>query len=111
MTLPRTPMRQEVWDAVLPRAGRHPVVVLSLSSLIPRTRKATVVLVTSTAGPATTSVPLTRDAGLRAGADSYVDTTEIATLPVSSLHRRRGMVTPAEMRRIEDGVRAVLSLP
>lgn len=45
------PLRGEVWAAELPRAGRHPTVILTINQVLQWSSATTGVLVTGTSGP------------------------------------------------------------
>jgi mRNA interferase MazF len=104
------PLRGEVWDAFIPRAGEHPFVVLSVNSMIVRLGSVVAVLVTGTAGPSATHIPLSADAGLTGHDESYANATDLHQLPKGSLRRRRGRLHSAEMAALEDAVRIYLGL-
>jgi mRNA interferase MazF len=104
------PLRGEVWDVALPRIGEHPGVVLTVNALRGRIQEVTVVLVTGTAGPAVTHVPVGGEAGLTRYPESYVCATTIVTVPSGRLRRRRGLLAAAELAAVEDAVRTVLGL-
>jgi len=104
------PLRGEVWDVHLARAGRHPVVVLTVNRLLRHLSSATVVLVTGTPGPRSTHVPLGVDAGLTRYDESYAVATELHNVPISALTGRRGRLSRAEMRALESAVRSVHGL-
>jgi mRNA interferase MazF len=104
------PLRGEVWNAHLPRVGDHRVVVLSVNALIRRLSAVTVAVITSTEGPLSTHVPIDRDAGLTGHDVSYINATDLHTVDKPRLHRRRGLLHPGEMDRLEDAVRLYLGL-
>lgn len=110
MTLPLVPLRGEVWEAAVPRAGRHPVIVLSARTMLQDLRRTVVALVTGTEGPRTTHVPLGPEAGLTRYAESYCDLSTLWTLPVSALHTRRGRLSLAELGRVERTLADLLGL-
>lgn len=99
------PLRGEVWEAHLPRAGNHPVVVLAVNVLIPRLSAVTVAVITGTAGPLSTHVPIERDAGLTGHELSYINATDLHTVDKPRLHSRRGLLHPDEMDSLEDAIR------
>ncbi len=103
-------MRGEVWDVYPARAGRHPVVVLTVNRLLRHLSSTTVVLVTGTAGPRSTHVPLGADAGLTRYDESYAVATELHNVPLAALTVRRGRLSRAEMRSLESAVRGVHGL-
>ena len=104
------PLRGEVWDAHLRGAGQHPVVVLTMSNLVSRLSSVTVVVITGTAGPATTHTALGPESGLTKYDESYANATDVHTIPQASLRRRRGRLHQAELAHLEQAVRLVLGL-
>jgi mRNA interferase MazF len=104
------PLRGEVWDAHVPGAGVHPVVVLTISPLIARLSSVTVLVVTGTEGPSATHIALGRDAGLTKYDVSYVNVTDIHTIAQAKLTKRRGTLHPAELARLEEALRVTLGL-
>jgi mRNA interferase MazF len=105
------PLRGEVWEAHLPRGiGSHRVVVLAISTLIPRLSAVTVAIITGTEGPPSTHVPVDSDAGLTGHDISYINATDLHTLDKPRLHKRRGLLSPGEMARLEEAVRLYLGL-
>lgn len=104
------PLRGEVWEAHLPRAGDHPVVVLTVNALIGRLSAVTVAVITGTEGPSSTHVPLDRDSGSTTYDISYVNATDLHTVDKPRLHRRRGLLHPGELERLEDAIRLYLGL-
>jgi mRNA interferase MazF len=103
------PLRGEIWDAHLPRAGTHPFVVLTINPMIGRLGAVTAALVTGTEGPPSTHVPLGHEVGLT-DYESYANATDLHTIPKGKLHRRRGRLTLAEMRKLENAIRTYLGL-
>lgn len=99
------PLRGEVWDAQMPRIGKHPVVILTINRLLQLLSSTTAVLVTGTAGPRATHIPLGRDAGLSRYDESYAVATELHNVPLGALRRPRGRLSGAELRALEDAVR------
>ncbi|MGN6172633.1 MAG: type II toxin-antitoxin system PemK/MazF family toxin [Streptosporangiaceae bacterium] len=104
------PLRGEVWDAHVRGPGTHPVVILTVDPLIARLGAVTAVLVTGTAGPRLTHVPLGAEAGLTEYAESYANATDLHTIPKPRLHRRRGRLAGAEMASLERATRTYLGL-
>lgn len=104
------PLRGEVWQAHLPRAGDHPVVVLTVSELIGRLSAVTVCVITGTEGPPSSHVRIGPEAGLTGHAESYINATDLHTVDKPRLHRRRGLLHPAEMSSLEDAIRLCLGL-
>lgn len=104
-------LRGEVWVCAFPRSiGPHPSVVLTANRIAQPLSGLTVAIVTGTQGPTHTHVPIGPEAGLRKYDESYVNCTEIHTVRKHQLRRRLGALAPAELRRIEGVLRAVLAL-
>lgn len=104
------PLRGEVWDAHVPGAGVHPVVVLTIKPLLSRLSSVTVLVVTGTEGPPATNIPIGREAGLTKYDASYVNVTDIHTVAQAKLAKRRGALHPAELARLEKALRVTLGL-
>jgi len=108
---PGAALRGEVWACALPQpVGPHPVVVLTVNRIAEPLSSVTVALVTGTAGPAVTHIPLGLDSGLTKYDESYVNCTDLHTIAEYRLRRRLGLLAPAELRRVEDSVRLILGL-
>jgi mRNA interferase MazF len=90
--------------------GTRPCVVLTSNPLIARLGAVTVVEVTGTAGPPSTHVDVDADAGLTGRDRSWVNATELHTIPKSKLRRHRGRLSPVELRRVSNAVRVSLDL-
>jgi mRNA interferase MazF len=103
-------LRGEVWDVRIPIVGEHPVVILTINSLIERLSSVTVAVITGTPGPAPTHIELDREAGLTRYDVSYVNATDLHTVAQTRLRRRRGRLRPAELRQLEAAVRTYLGL-
>ncbi len=99
------PLRGEVWDAEMPRVGQHPVVVLTINPLLQRLSSTTAVLVTGTAGPRSTHVPLDRDAGLTRYGESYAVATELHNVPLADLVAHRGRLSAGELQALKEALR------
>jgi mRNA interferase MazF len=104
------PLRGDVWDAHLPRASDHPVVILTIGVMIPRLSAVTVAVVTGTEGPAHTHIPLDRESGLTSHNVSFVNATDLHSIDKSRLRRRRGRLHPRELMSLEEAVRTYLGL-
>ena len=104
------PFRGEVWDVRFPSFGEHPAVVVSINALNSRLGHIAVIPVTGTPGPALTHLPLTADVGPTRYDESYADITGLQPVARGRLRRRRGLLTEAELGRIENGVRTYLGL-
>ena len=109
MALPE-PLRGEVWDVAFPGFGVHPVVVLSSNALNTRLGHVVVLPITGTSGPPLTHIPLSADAGLTRYDESYVDVTGVRAVARGRCRRRRGLLAPSEMTRIEGQLRVYLRL-
>jgi mRNA interferase MazF len=86
------------------------VVVLTVNRIAEPLSSITVALVTGTAGPTVTHIPLGLDSGLTKYDESYVNCTDLHTIAKPRLRRRLGLLVPAELRRVEDSVRLILGL-
>jgi mRNA interferase MazF len=104
------PLRGEVWDTRLPRIGDHPVVVLTVNALSQRLSAVTVAVITGTEGPPSTHVSVDSDVGMTGHDMSYINATDLHTVDKPRLHRRRGLLSPGEMARLEDAIRLYLGL-
>jgi mRNA interferase MazF len=104
------PLRGEVWEAHLPRAGDDRVVVLTINARSPRLSAVTVALITGNEGPHSTHIPVDSDSGLTGYDVSYVNATDLQTVDKPRLHRRRGLLSPGEMTALEDAIRLYLGL-
>ena len=104
------PLRGEVWDAHVRGAGTHPFVILTVNPMIARLGVVTAVLVTGTAGPRYTHIPLGAEAGLAGHAEGYANATDLHTIPKPRLHHRRGRLAGAELAGLERAVRTYLGL-
>ncbi|WP_218000817.1 type II toxin-antitoxin system PemK/MazF family toxin [Nocardia testacea] len=106
-----TPLRGEVWACALPQpVGAHPVVVLTVNRIAEPLAAVTVAVVTGTSGPRTTHVPVGRDSGLTRNDESYVNCADLHTVAKPRLRRKLGLLSPNELRRVEDSVRLILGL-
>ncbi len=103
MALPE-PLCGEVWDVAFPGPGVHPAVVLSVNALNSRLGHVVVLPVTGTSGPSLTHIPLGADAG------PHVDVTGVQAVARGRCRRRRGLLAPSEMSRIEGQLRVYLGL-
>ena len=103
-------LRGEVWDAHERDAGTHPFVILAVNPMIGRLSAVTATLVTGTAGPRLTHVPIGPDAGVTGYPESYVNATDLHTIPKARFHRRRGRLAANELASVERAVRIYLGL-
>lgn len=104
------PLRGETWDAVMPRGGRHPVVILTINALLQKLSSTTVVLITGTPGPRSTHIPLGADAGLTRYPESYAVATELHNISRQALRARCGRLDGGELRALEDAIRVAHGL-
>ena len=104
------PLRGEVWDVRFPQVGEHPAVVLSINQLNVRLGHVAVVPVTGTPGPASTHIPLGRDAGLTRYDESYADVTGLQPVARGRCRRRRGLLAGGELQHLETQLRVYLGL-
>lgn len=102
--------RGEVWDVRFPGFGEHPAIVLSVNPLNTRLGHVAAVPITGTRGPELTHAPLTVDAGLTRYDESYADITGLQPVARGRLLKRRGLLTPGELVRIESLLRTYLGL-
>lgn len=90
--------------------GPHPVVVLTVNRLAEPLSALTVAVITGTSGPASTHVPVGPDCGVTKYDESYVNCTDLHTVDKPRLRRRLGLLTPSELRSVEDRLRVILGL-
>lgn len=103
-------LRGEVWDAHIRGAGAHPFVIMTVNPMIGRLGAVTAVLVTGTAGPRYTHIPLGGEAGLTEYFQSYANATDLHTIPKPRFRRRRGRLEAMEIASLEQAVRIYLGL-
>jgi len=110
------PARGEVWQAeldpvrALERAGIRPVLVVSTNPF--NTSPAGLVMtvpVTRTMRPIRSHVPVSPPEG-GLSAPSVVMCEQVRTISVERLRRRRGAVSAATLRQVEDRLRILLEL-
>ncbi len=94
----------------MPRVGMHPVVVLTINVLLQRLSSTTAVLITGTAGPRSTHIPLGPEAGLTRYPESYAVATELHNVSLQALRRRRGRMERGELIALEDAIRVAHGL-
>lgn len=106
-----TPLRGEVWGCALPQPlGPHPVVVLTVNRIAEPLSSVTVALITGTAGPRATHIPVGPDSGLTKYAESYVNCADLHTVAKTRLRKRLGLLAPEELRSVENTIRVILGL-
>jgi mRNA interferase MazF len=69
-----------------------------------------VAMITGTAGPRSTRIPVGADAGLTRYDESYVDVMSVHTVPLDRFQRRRGRMSATELLAVETALRLVLGL-
>jgi len=69
-----------------------------------------VAMITGTAGPRSTRIPVGADAGLKRYDESYVDVMSLHTVPLDRVQRRRGRTSATELLAVETALRLVLGL-
>ncbi len=99
-----------MWDVRLPIVGEHPAIILTINPMIARLSSVTVAIITGTAGPAPTHIPLDPEAGPTGHDISYANATDLHSVDRSRLRRRRGRLHPAELQRLESAIRTYLGL-
>jgi len=100
--------RGDVFDAELPIAGRHPVVIVTREVAIPVLSALTVALVTSTVRGHRAEVSLGREEGLEHECVANCD--QLFTIPKGRLSRRRGRLGPPATARLDQALRIALGL-
>jgi mRNA interferase MazF len=86
------------------------VVVLTVNRIAEPLYAVTVALVTGTAGPSVTHVPVGPESGLTKHDESYVNCADLHTVAKLRLRRRLGLLAPVELRRVEEVIRLILGL-
>jgi mRNA interferase MazF len=86
------------------------VVVLTVNRIAEPLSAVTVALVTGTAGPSVTHLPIGPESGLTKYDESYVNCADLHTVAKPRLRRRLGLLAPVELRRVEEAVRLILGL-
>jgi mRNA interferase MazF len=94
----------------LRQVGPHPVVVLTRNNIALPLSAVTVAVITGTAGPTTTHIPLGPDAGLTSYDVSYVNCTDLQTVGKPQLRRKLGLLAREELRSVESSIRLILGL-
>jgi mRNA interferase MazF len=85
-------------------------VVLTVNPMIARLGSVTAALVTSTEGPPSTHVAVRGEAGPSEHQGSFVNATDLHTIPKPALRRRRGRLHQTELARVENAIRTYLGL-
>ena len=100
-----------MWVCALPQPmGPHPVVVLTVNRIAEPLAAITVAVITGTAGPRSTHVAVGPASGLTRYAESYVNCADLHTVAKPRLRRRLGLLSAAELARIEANLRLILGL-
>jgi mRNA interferase MazF len=84
------------------------VVVLTVNRIAEPLVAVTIAVVTGTAGPGTTHIPIGPESGLTRYAESFVNCADLHTVAKPRLRRKIGLLAPAKLRRVEDTIRLVL---
>lgn len=84
--------------------------VLTVNRIAEPLAAVTIAVVTGTAGPATTHIPIGPESGLTKYTESFVNCTDLHTVAKPRLRRKIGLLAPAELKRVEDTIRLVLGL-
>lgn len=100
--------RGDIWDAEIPGAGRHPVVIATRDIAIPLLTHVVCVLVTSTYHGHVAEVEVGTDEGLNHS--SAVNCDNIFTLPKQVLVKRRGALGPVEISKFDAALSVALGL-
>lgn len=86
------------------------MVVMTSNGLIPRLSAVSVVIVTGTEGPIATHVPVDDEVGVSKYPVSWVNVTDLHTVPKARLRRRRGRLSPSQLHEVERCLRSTLDL-
>lgn len=97
-----------MWDAAIPGAGVHPVVVVTRDTAIPMLTSLVCVLVTSTFHHHVAEVALGPGEGL--AHDSAANCDNVFTLPRQVLSRRRGRLNPFKLAELDSALTIALGL-
>ena len=100
--------RGDVFDAEIPNAGPHPVVVVTRAEAIPVLSSVTVVLITSTIRGHVSEVRVAGEEGL--DHESAANCDNVFTLSKRRLSRHRGSFGPEKLRELNDALRIALGL-
>jgi mRNA interferase MazF len=100
--------RGDIWDAAIPGAGTHPVVVVTRDSAIPVMNSLVCALVTSTFHAHVAEVEVGVDEGL--DHDCAINCDNLFTLPKHVLSRRRGRLGPARLAQLDRALTISLGL-
>jgi mRNA interferase MazF len=84
--------------------------VLTVNPMIARLGSVTAALVTSTQGPTSTHIAVGGEAGLSEHRESFVNATDLHTIPKPAFRRRRGRLHHAELAKVENAIRTYLGL-
>lgn len=100
--------RGDIWDAVIPGVGTHPVVIANRDTAIPILATLVCVLVTSTFHGHVAEVEVGISEGL--DLDCAVNCDNLLTLPKTVLARHRGRLGPAKMTQFDRALVVALGL-
>jgi mRNA interferase MazF len=100
--------RGDVWEAEIPGAGRHPVVVATRDTAVPLVTSLVCVLVTNNFRGHVAEVAIGTDEGLEH--ECAVNCDNVFTLPKVVLVRRRGRLGPAKLQEFDRALSIALGL-
>jgi mRNA interferase MazF len=100
--------RGDIWDAEIPGAGVHPVVIVTRDTAIPLLSSLVCVLVTSTYHYHVAEVALGPEQGLAHECAANCD--NVFTLPTKVLSRRRGHLAPIKLAELDTALTIALGL-
>jgi mRNA interferase MazF len=100
--------RGDVWDAQIPGAGLHPVVVVTRDTAVPVMTSLLCVLITSTIRGHVAEVVLGKPEGLHH--ESAANCDNIFTLPKSTLTRSRGRLRHRKLAELDNALMIALGL-
>jgi mRNA interferase MazF len=104
-------LRGEVWVCAVPRpVGPHPVVVLTVNRIAAPLAAVTVAVITGSPGPRSTHVPVGAASRLAKYDESYVNCTDLHTVAKARLRRRLGLLSSAELTRVEENLGLILGV-
>lgn len=84
--------------------------VLTVNRIAEPLAAVTVALITGTAGPGATHVPVGPESGLTKYAESFVNCADLHTVAKPRLRRKIGLLAPAELKRVENSIKLILGL-
>lgn len=100
--------RGDIFDADLPGAGTHPVVVITRNVAIPVLSSVSTVLITSTVRGHLAEVLVGREQGL--DHECAINCDNVFTISKRRLGRSRGSLGPEKSRELDDALKVALQL-